>query len=193
MDIPPNSSHEKAIIVGLELQAASWQGCAFTDCTFRHCRLIAPDLTGTDFADCRFEYCELNLPKLINSGFHGTSFKDCKLVGADFTKCNINFFDIAFRDCLVELCNFSALKLKKAPFTRCTIRETRFIETDLEAADFAESDLEGSTFHQCNLEKADFTRAKNYNLDPTANKIKGAIFSLPEAVSLLTKIGIRLN
>ncbi len=124
---------------------------------------------------------------------NGISFEGCKLVGADFTRCNAKFLDIRFKDCLIDTCNFTGLKLKKTSFLRCVIRETPFIDSVLESADFEESDLEGALFHHCDLQGADFSRAKNYSIDPSNNKLKGAIFSFPEAASLLTKIGINLK
>ncbi len=82
--------------------------------------------------------------------------------------------------------------MKNTPFLKSMVRETRFIETLLTGARFDESDLEHTLFHQCNLEGASFKNARNYFIDPTTNKLKGASFSLPEAISLLTNLGITL-
>lgn len=72
------------------------------------------------------------------------------------------------------------------------LRESRFVESNLSEAHFEHSYLEQTLLHQCNLEKANFTNARNYSIDPTTNNIKGAVFSLPEAVSLLKSLGIKL-
>ena len=64
--------------------------------------------------------------------------------------------------------------------------------TFLVEADFAGSDLERALFKGCDLEKANFIGAKNYSIDVTANTIKGARFSLPEAISLFAALGIEL-
>jgi hypothetical protein len=44
-----------------------------------------------------------------------------------------------------------------------------------------------------NLEKADFSTAKNYTIDAENNKLKKAIFSLPEVIGLLSKYDIIIN
>ncbi|MEI7512104.1 MAG: pentapeptide repeat-containing protein [Candidatus Uhrbacteria bacterium] len=160
---------------------------------FSNLKLHNEDLTSSDFTDCVFDHCEIVLAKFTDCGLRNVTFKDCKLVGIDFTKCKTNFFEVSFKDSLVDTCNFSALKLKRIPFLHCTLRETRFVGTTLTEADFEDSDLEGALFHQCNLEKANFKNAKNYSIDPTTNTLKGATFSLPEAISLLLKLNININ
>ncbi len=151
------------------------------------------DFTGVNLTDCVFDHCEVTSPKLINTTIHGTTFKECKLLGADFTRCNSHLFTIAFSDCLIDTCNFSSLKLYRTPFHNCTIRETRFVSTILTEADFDRSEFSNTIFHQCNLQKANFHTARHYAIDPTANDIKGAKFSLPEAMSLLSGLGIELK
>ena len=53
--------------------------------------------------------------------------------------------------------------------------------------------LLNATFDNTNLEGADLTQSTNYAIDPERNKIKGAKFSLPEIVGLLTKYGIQIE
>lgn len=170
-----------------------FRGYSFSDCTFTKCRFERVDFTGSAFFDCVFNHCELSLTTIVNASLRDVQFKDCKLVGIDFTKCDPSLFRIGFDTCLIDTCNFSSLKLKQTRFIRSIIRESRFIETILQEADFEDSDLEQTLFHQCDLEKANFSDAKNYSINPLTNKIKGAIFSLPEAVSLLKDLGICLT
>lgn len=177
----------------IELEDASWAGKTFTNCRFVRCRFIRMNLTGALLSDCVFDHSELSLPLVTGCGMRQVSFEECKLVGVDFTKCNVNLFGISFKQSLIDTCNFSSLKLKKTPFLNCTIRDSRFIQSLLNEADFSGSDLERTLFHQCELEKANFIRAKNYSIDPMTSKVAGAKFSLPEAVSLLTSLGITLE
>lgn len=171
----------------------AFRGYSFSDCTFTKCRFERADFTGSAFFDCVFDHCELSLSTIINASLRDVQFKDCKLVGMDFTKCDPSLLHIGFDKCLIDTCNFSSLKLKQTRFIRSIIRESRFIETILQEADFEDSDLEQTLFHQCDLEKANFSDAKNYSINPLTNKIKGAMFSLPEAVSLLKDLGICLT
>ena len=165
---------------------------SYANCKFLNCQFSGVDFTASDFTDCVFDHCEINLPILNNVGLKSASFKNCKLIGVDFSRCNASFLNLSFEDCLIDTCNFSGLKLKATPFPRCIIRETRFVESFLEEACFDGSDMEDTVFHQCNLQKASFVNARNYWIDPTTNKLKGATFSLPEAISLLAGLGIKL-
>ena len=44
-----------------------------------------------------------------------------------------------------------------------------------------------------NLSSADFSGAQNYQIDANENTIKKAIFSLPEALSLLSTFDIKIQ
>ena len=71
-------------------------------------------------------------------------------------------------------------------------------EVDLSACDMVGSvlddcDMAGATFDNTNIEKADLRTAINYTIDPNANRIKNAKFSLPEAVGLLYKFDIEVS
>ena len=57
---------------------------------------------------------------------------------------------------------------------------------------FEDVDLSGTIFHGCDLSKADFSKAIRYDIDPQANKIKKAKFSLPEAAALLRGFDITI-
>ena len=67
-----------------------------------------------------------------------------------------------------------------------------FREADLTNADFSGSDLGQSLFLNTNLSEADLSTARNYHIAPEHNVLKGARFSLPEAMSLLFNMDIVL-
>ena len=192
MDAFDRQEYTDETFEGLELEDNSCANRTFTNCRFVRCRFNRADFTGALCIDCHFDHSELSLPLVVGCGMRQVMFEDCKLVGVDFTKCSVNLFGIAFKKCLIDTCNFSSLKLKRTPFLDCTIRDSRFIQSMLSEADFSGSDLDRSMFHQCDLEKALFVRAKNYSIDPLTSKVSGAKFSLPEAVSLLSSLGIKL-
>lgn len=120
-------------------------------------------------------------------------FKECKIVGADFFKCEKNFFSIKATDSFLQYCNFSNLSLKQASFENSALKECHFTDTILTEANFKDSDLSGTVFHNSNLCKANFQGARNYDIDLTANKVKKAKFSLPEALSLLKAFDIEIK
>jgi len=93
---------------------------------------------------------------------------------------------------LIETCGFSGLPMSVTVFEECVIRECGFGEANLSKAVFDDCDLEGTLFHGAKLDGANFSRARNYTINPASNSIKGAKFSLPEAVSLLGGFDIEL-
>jgi fluoroquinolone resistance protein len=176
----------------LELTHEAIRAKDFDRCKFVGCHFLSCDLTGTNFTDCTFEHCSLSLTKLPNCSLRAITFKDSKLVGIDFTKCSTNFFELLFSNTLLDNCNFSTLPMQNTPFNNCTLRECIFSETNLAKATFANCDFERSVFHDTNLQKTDFSSAKNYTISPLSNSIKGAAFSLPEAIQLLSAFEIEL-
>jgi uncharacterized protein YjbI with pentapeptide repeats len=72
-------------------------------------------------------------------------------------------------------------------------REVDFREADLTDGDFSGTDLSGIIFMNTVLDGADFRRASNYNISPMENSISKAVFSLPEAISLLYSMDIQLE
>lgn len=124
--------------------------------------------------------------------FQNVQFVECKIVGGEFFKCDKTFFSASFKKCLLHYCNFSDLNMKNGAFCGSRLKENYFTNTNLIGVDFTDVDLSGSIFHNCDLTKADFSSATCYDIDPQANKVKRAKFSLPEAVGLLRGFDITL-
>ena len=93
-------------------------------------------------------------------------------------------------ECLIRNCNFTDLNLKKRVFCKNQILECDFYNTELSESDFSETTLTDTVFENCNLTKANFSDAKDYQIRPSINKIKKAIFTMPEAVTLLKELDI---
>lgn len=100
---------------------------------------------------------------------------------------------LAFHTCNVSHSMFQQLALPKLKLTECTAREVDFTDANLKEGDFVQADFLGSRFANTNLSGADFTNAVNYAIDPTANRLKKAVFTLPEAMSLLAAFDIVLK
>ncbi|MDZ7819902.1 MAG: hypothetical protein U5K55_15400 [Aliarcobacter sp.] len=58
---------------------------------------------------------------------------------------------------------------------------------------FDNCDLELTSFIKNNLKKANFETSKNYLIDPNQNDISNAQFSLPEALSFLSLLPIKIK
>jgi fluoroquinolone resistance protein len=126
---------------------------------------------------------------LSNARFRETSFEQCKQLGVQWIQL-ADFVNPSFKECNLGYCNFSGLKLKKTTFFKCGLRDADFSQADLSESDLRETDLLNARFHGTTLLKADFRGARAYLIDPVANKVRGARFSLPEAQGLLTGLGI---
>lgn len=70
------------------------------------------------------------------------------------------------------------------------MKEVDFYQADLTECDLSYSNFQEARFQETILIKANFKHAYNYQIDPITNKLKGAQFNLPEAIGLLTGLGI---
>lgn len=165
----------------------------FTACEFKKCDFSGSSFVGTIFIDCAFKDCNLSNIKVDDCGFQNVAFDNCKLLGISFSKISDFLIDWRFDRCQIELCSFNDLGMKGSKFVSCLIKETDFVNADLAGSDFTDSNLAGSKFVSANLEKAVFVGAKNYYIDPTANKLKQAKFSYPEVLALLDKFSVTVD
>ena len=90
----------------------------------------------------------------------------------------------------MQTCNFSDLDLHDCTMTNCEILESDFMQTKLTGANFKGSKFTGTTFLDCNLTRANFENAEDYLINPLRNRIEKAVFSLPEAITLLKAFDI---
>jgi fluoroquinolone resistance protein len=177
---------------GLRLAEADLRGKSFVSCRFLQCDFSAADFSGALVADCSFVGCNLSLVKIKNARWQGVALRECKIAGVNFASLSELLSDFSFADCLLQSCIFSGMSQKKQSFRKCQVRDCDFHRTDLREADFSDAVLTGSLFEQCNLSKADFGTATGYTINPLNNTLKGARFSLPEAMTLLSALGIRV-
>jgi uncharacterized protein YjbI with pentapeptide repeats len=152
--------------------------------TFSRCRFI----------NCSFSGCDLSGLKVVNTGLHGIAIKESKAIGIEWPKA-IDIEDklavaLGFVDCNISYSSFFGMRLESIEMLRCIAHEVDFSECLLREGKFTGTDFLGSIFLHTDMEDADFVDAVNYAIDPSANTVKGARFSLPEAVSLLRGLGV---
>ena len=164
----------------------------YEQCQFVHCDFSNADLSGILFIDCSFSDCNLSLVVLAKTCFRDVTFTDCKLWGLHFEHADPFGFSVSFARCSLNHSSFYQMKLKKMVFTSCSLLEVDFAEADLNGAVFGDCDLAGAVFDRSNLEKADFRSALHYSIDPAANKIRKAKFSMPGVIGLLDKYDIEI-
>jgi uncharacterized protein YjbI with pentapeptide repeats len=180
----------------LSLQGVSLAGSEFHDCQFEACSFAEGVFQACRFVDCAFQECDLSLVQIPGSLFSVTRFTDSRVIGVDWTQADWSGVSlgkpIAFERCAISHSTFIGLKLTGIHIKECVAADVDFREADLTNADFSGSDLGQSLFLNTNLSEADLSTARNYHIAPEHNVLKGARFSLPEAMSLLFNMDIVL-
>ncbi len=167
------------------LAAGEYDGCVFRNCAF-----AGAMLDKITFIDCRFEECDLSNASIAQTAFKTVQFSQCKMLGLQFNNCNPFLLQLQFANCQLDFSNFYQMELKGTQFGHCSLLEADFTDTDLSSANLSHTQLAGTVFYQTNLEKADLRHAIGYTIVPEQNRLKGAKFSLPDVVGLLTQHGI---
>ena len=174
-------------LVGGEFHDCRFEACSFAEAIFRDCR----------FVECAFQACDLSLVQVAGSTFSATSFLDSRIIGVDWTQADWSGVSlgkpIGFERCAISHSTFIGLSLPGIRIKECVAADVDFREADLSRADFADSDLSESLFLNTDLSEADLRTARNYTIAPEQNVLKGARFSLPEAMSLLFNMDIDLR
>ncbi|WP_158797507.1 pentapeptide repeat-containing protein [Pedobacter sp. L105] len=152
------------------------KGCLFDDCTFTKCTFEETDLSLIKFKDTYFSDCVL-----IN----------CKAIGVLWYD-TLNPFSIQAKGSILSYSSFFGKNLKKVKLQKCIAWEVDFTGANMGNGDLSGTDFMGSTFSDTDLRLANFTAAQNYHIDPAGNKIKGATFQLPAAISFLDSLGIKI-
>ncbi len=158
----------------------------YVHCLFEGCVFDERDFSGASFQDCRFQDCLLNQVDLSSVRLKDVEFADSKLMGLDFTTCDMILFSPIFTNTKLYRCIFTDMNLKSGlSFQQCIVDECDFSDAKMRKSSFKECDLKGTTFHQTDLTESDFQEAVNFHIDVTQNKINKCKFSAPEVVSLL--------
>jgi fluoroquinolone resistance protein len=178
--------------VGENLTSETIVGTEFESCVFEKCRFLECGFLQCKFIDCVFQDSMLSAVKLLGSTFLETVFRTSKIMGTDWSK-TASIRALQFHQCDIHFCGFSALRLKHLVMKDCRALEVNFAGTDCGSADFEGTDFDRSIFQNTNLSSANFRRACRYAIDVRSNVIKKAIFSLPEASSLLLGLDIVLE
>lgn len=174
------------------------EGREFRQCRFANCDFTGARLRGCHLVACVFQDCDLSLAAFPESRLQGVEFRRCKLVGVDWTSARWEqhaslFGPPAWRECLMDYDTFVGLDLSHAVLAGSRLHEADFTDARLCGADLSNCDLQGSRFEHTDLTEADLTRATNYAIAPQRNVVKGARFSLPQALSLLYGLDIEID
>jgi fluoroquinolone resistance protein len=195
--IETGSRYGEAVFRDLDLEGLELASCEFQECRFVGLHLKESEFRACRFVECAFEQCDLSLIRVPQSTFSACRFEDSKIIGVNWTEARWPeqrlWAPVGFERCTLNHSTFLGLVLKTMRVIDCTAHDVDFREADLTEACFRGTDLSGSLFVNTNLTRADLASARNYRIDPRGNTLKGARFSLPEAVSLLDGLDIELT
>jgi uncharacterized protein YjbI with pentapeptide repeats len=187
-----DSFYEGSCFSGLSCRELELRDVEFFQCRFVGCAFFQSIFQQCHFEQCVFDKCDLSMMKATGSRLIDVRFLKSKMLGIDWTLVAIPM-TVAFQESNISHSSFQRLSLQKMELTECVAHEVDFMGANLTKATFAQTDFLGSRFVNTNLSGANFSRATNYAIDPTANRLKKAIFSLPEAMSLLSAFDIVLK
>jgi uncharacterized protein YjbI with pentapeptide repeats len=186
------NSYEDQEFSRLSCHAVELNDIEFFRCRFEGCHFLRSAVRGCRFEQCVFERCDMSLLKATDSQFIDVRFLKTKMLGIDWTAA-ASPLSLVFQESIVNHSIFVGLSLRKMEMVQCTAHEVDFTRTNLTSANLAATDFLGSRFADTNLSYADLSKATNYAIHPTMNRLKKTVFSLPEAVSLLSAFDIVLK
>ncbi|MBI9018428.1 MAG: pentapeptide repeat-containing protein [Phycisphaerae bacterium] len=191
VDIIDGGDYGQVEFVSVQADRVVYVEVDFTDCVFDKCSFYESVFKDCRFENCIFKNCEMSGIKVTDSIFVEASFEFCKIIGVDWTtKATSVFSKLKFSDSNISYCSFVGLKLMEMETLRCRANDIDFSDCNLSNANFDGTDLAMTRFGNTNLTGANFSGAFNYAIDPRFNKVKRAVFSMPEAASLLDGFGI---
>lgn len=195
--ISSHTQYSDQVFKDIEFENGRLDSSGFYDCEFRGCSFVEAVFNKCKFINCVFKECDLSLIQLPESTFSRTRFKATKVIGINWAQAGWPTAGlgkpVGFSKSILNHCTFIGLTLKGIQIKDCIAKDVDFREADLSQADFTGTDLSESMFNNTNLTEADLSQARNYHIDPAQNVLKGASFSLPEAMSLLYSMDIILK
>ncbi len=162
---------------------------SFEKCEFKNCNLVNYAFDSCKFDECKFIGCTFSAVVFDNCRLIDTEVKESKMIGIDWTRCR-ELVRISFTNSVVDMSNFSLLKLAKSKFKNCSVRDCDFTECDLSGDDLSNSDFNNTRFIKSNLSGVNLTGARNYLINIFGNTVTKAKFSMPEVMDLLKSLDI---
>ena len=194
--IENHKTYEEQIFKNLDLKNKELLEINFEECIFEKCEFNEAVFKKCNFKECVFSHCNIGNIKFKNTKISELKIESCKALGINWTEAifpNVVLnCPLGFRDSDISYCSFYSLKLRNMDIVDCKSEEVDFRECDLSESNLSRTDFYRNTFYETNLFASNFVEAKNYIIDPLVNKVTRAKFSLPEVLSLLECLEIKI-
>lgn len=184
--------HEQEVFRSKRLSEERVQNQEFVECRFEDCEFQNLHLHTCKFVDCVFVGTRVINPVFDHCTMTGSSFGDCRLLGVNWGALSAGFVaPIAGLDgCQLKYNNFVNFNFPQFSFAGNGIQDSMFADCNLLRSSFSGCQLERTEFFRCDLREANFEQADGYTVDLDTCKLKGAAFSFPQVVNLLSGLGI---
>lgn len=189
--------YENETIENVKMNHEVLEDAEFVDCIFVNCALEDCSVDRCSFIECKFINCNIISLKSKYSYVKYAEFEKCNLIGIHWNEL---LPDGRIIEPIRKLSHntlkyniFINLKFMRFDFSQNIIQDSTFEECDLRECSFKGDRLERTHFSNCDLRKSDFREASEYQIDITSNKLKGAYFSFPEVINLLSVLEIKID
>lgn len=170
-------------------------GAVLVGCSFVDCNLSEASFRGSHLSDCDFVRCDLSMLDLTDTVLQDVRFDACRLTGNHFDSLKLGAMGVmaSFSGCDLSFCSFRHMDLTACAFKDCVTADAEFVRCDLTGVAFDDTDLDRCVFQANDLSRADLRSARNYRVSPHGNTVTGMRVALPEALSLLSELGVDLD
>jgi fluoroquinolone resistance protein len=164
----------------------------FIDCEFIGVDLQQYSFKSSRFVNCSFNQCNISNVEVTGSTFIDPHFTNCKVAGVNFASCN-EVRGPQFINSLLDYSVFQGQGCEHIFAQDCSFKDADFSDANIKNSLFSNCNFLNANFNGADLRGSDLRTATNYRINPGLSKIKGAKFSLPEAMSLLDGFEIILE
>lgn len=193
----PTKYFEEEKIESIKLEDEVLDYYEFVECVFNHCVIENCKLRYCSFSGCTFLRCRVMNLEAEHSQMKYSQFIECNIAGVDWSYLlsGAKFAGPISKlsDCHLKYNTFSGMLLKKFDFSGSEILSSMFAQCDMTESNFQKCKLEKTEFLKCDIRKCDFREATGYQINIMENKLRGARFSYPDVMSLLSVLEIKID
>ena len=171
--------------------------CTYEECNFLNCVFDSCEFKHVKFYDCTFYNCRVRTPLIIHASYmKNCEFIDCQLIGIEWSMFQMSDYVLPvnrIENCLLKYNNFNKMNFRNFSFKSNDIEESLFVDCNLIDSNFQGCKLDDTEYIRCDLQGANFKNAEGYMVDVLSCKLKNAVFSMPDAMSLLSSLNIKIK